>query len=154
MRRFGVIAVATVLFAAGAHAQGNPDINGPRTDTEQGASGYIKGNRSGETIGGIGLSREQDIRRTSSGQIALSQGAHAALRSAAESGELHRTDGVAFTVAVGAAVPQQAGARDLPPALHNDVPSGNQLSYVLVSDRLILVDKRTERIVAIVPGMG
>lgn len=154
MRCFGLIAAASVLLATGAFAQGQPDINGPRTDQQQGTSGYIKGNQQGETIGGAGLSRQEDIRRTSSGEIALSQGAHAALRSAAASGELHRTDRVAFTVAVGAAVPQQAGARDLPPALHKDVPSGNQLSYVLVSDSLILVDKRTERIVAIVPGMG
>jgi len=151
-----IIALVTACFAVTAHAQNSPDINGSRTDKSQGASGYIRGQqgRNSETIGGRGISRQEDIRRTSSGDIRLAPEVVSALQTAARNGSLERTQDVRFTVAVGAAVPQQAGARPLPEALKQKVPSGNGMNYILAADRLILVDGRTQRIVAIVPGMG
>lgn len=151
-----IIALAITVLAATAHAQGSAESNNPRTQQEQGASGYIKGDggSSSETIGGRGLSRQEDIRRTSSGDIRLSPEVEAALKSAAASGELERSTPPLFTVAIGAAVPQQAGARELPATLKQQVPTGEAMNYILADDRLILIDGRTQRIVAIVPGMS
>lgn len=145
----------SLLAVTAAHAQ-DGDINGPRTDQKQGISSYIKGHegRDSTTIGGVGVSKKQDIRRTSSGNLNLSDEKLAALKAAAKRAGLQRTPSVSFTVAVGAAVPKQAGAHDLPPSLEAIVPSGNTMTYVLAQNRLILIDKSTQRIVAIVPGVG
>lgn len=148
---------ALLIMAFPAQAENaNQGINGPRTDQERGGSAYIQGNegRGGTTLRGNGVSRTEDIRRTSSGKVVLSPAQVKKLRDAAKDNDLHRTDSVSFTVSVGAAVPAQSGAEDLPSSLQSAIPSGKMMRYVLVQDRLILIDKRTQRIVAIVPGIG
>jgi hypothetical protein len=145
-----------LLMAMTAAQAQSGGVNGPRTDQKQGTSSYISGNdgRGGTTIGGVGISRQQDIRRTSSGTLHFSPQKIAALKTAAKKANLQRRQSVAFTVAVGAAVPRQADAHDLPPSLQAILPSGNTMNYILVQRQLILVDKNTARIVAIIPNIG
>ena len=65
------IALAITALAATAHAQGTAESNNPRTQQEQGASGYIKGDggSSSETIGGRGLKEGSlEVRDRASGE--------------------------------------------------------------------------------------
>ena len=81
-----------LLVAATAAEAQSSDVNGVRTDQKQGTSAYIKGNegRSGTTIGGIGISEKQDIRRTSSGKLNFSRQKLAALKAAAQKAGLQK----------------------------------------------------------------
>ncbi|MGH6789022.1 MAG: DUF1236 domain-containing protein [Pseudolabrys sp.] len=136
-----------------SHAQ--PQPNGERTNQQQGQSSQIQQNTSRPSgLKPSGNSRVEDIRRTASGDLTLTREQRTRIRDAVTQSHLDRQQSVGFTIAVGAAVPQQAKARDLPPAVAKAVPSKHRLQYVLVRDQLILVDKQTRRIVAIVPGMA
>jgi hypothetical protein len=134
-------------------AQSRP--NGERTNQQQGQSSQIQQNTSHPSgLKPSGNSRLEDIRRTASGDLTLTDDQRARIRDAVAHAHLHRQNDVGFTITVGAAVPQQAQARDLPPKVAKAVPAKHRLQYVLVRDQLVLLDKQTRRIVAIVPGMG
>lgn len=154
-----MMAAALALpLAAGAqqdnsiHGNG---INGERSSQSQGQSSAVhKGPTGSNGLGQTGTDRQEDIRRTATGELSLSQDQVAGIRTAVNKAHLKRQDHVSFTIAVGAAVPQQAHARDLPKAVSKVLPVEHKLQYVLVRDRLILLDKDTRRIVAIVPGVA
>ncbi|HEX5509869.1 MAG TPA: DUF1236 domain-containing protein [Pseudolabrys sp.] len=152
------ILVAAALATIGATAiQMSPakaQINGERSNQRQGESSEVQPNAHHPGLPTNGNSRMEEIRRTSSGELTLSGTQRNRIKEAVEKSNLKRQSSVGFTISVGAAVPQQAGARDLPPAVAKAVPSKHPLQYVLVRDQLILLDKRTHRIVAILPGMA
>ncbi|MGH6664917.1 MAG: DUF1236 domain-containing protein [Pseudolabrys sp.] len=151
MRKTQAIAAAVLVAAASAaaNAQGT---NGERTDQQKGESSYIQGTQS--SLGQNGISRTGDIRRTATGKLQFTPQQVAQIRDAVGRAKLKREDHVAFTIAVGATVPKQADARDLPRNVAKAVPSSTPMRYVLARDQLVLIDKRTQRIVAIIPGMG
>lgn len=149
----GLCAAAQISWAQVSSAQGNP--NGERTNQREGQSSDIQQNTTHpQGLPAGGNSRLEDTRRTSSGELTLNGDQRTQLKNAVKHAKLKRQENVGFTIAVGAAVPQQANTRDLPPAIAKTVPSKHSLQYVLVRDQLILVDKETRRIVAIVPGMA
>lgn len=154
LRRFA-LAAALVLAAAPAVAQNGNDINGAPPDQTRGQSGALKpGYAEKSGLGQTGVSRAEDVRRTATGELFFSQKELKAIRQAAAKAELKRQRFVKFTVTIGAAVPDQAGARPVPPPLAKVVPSKAPLRYVLVQHRLILIDARSGRIVAIIPNVG
>jgi hypothetical protein len=151
-RKTQVITAALLLAAVSTAANAQGGTNGERTDQRKGESSYIQGTKGG--LGQNGISRTDDIRRTASGNLQFTPQQVAQIRNAVGQAKLKRDDHVAFTIAVGAVVPKQAEARDLPRKVAKAVPSSTPLRYVLARDQLVLIDKLTQRIVAIIPGMG
>lgn len=150
-RTIPAVALSAALVVTGAaYAQ---NINGERTDQQKGESGYLQQNQT-NGLGQTGISRKGDIRRTATGKLDFTPAQVTAIREAAAKVKLSKQDSVGFTIAVGAAVPQQAGARALPQSVAKAVPTTTPLNYVLAGDQLILVDRRTARIVAIVPDVS
>lgn len=61
---------------------------------------------------------------------------------------------VDFSVAIGAAVPQQVELQKLPPQISSVIGGYQGDDYVRVGDQLVIVDPSARRVVAIVPGIG
>ena len=59
-----------------------------------------------------------------------------------------------FSVAIGAAVPQQVALQKLPPQISSVLGGYQGDDYVLVGDQLVIVDPGARRVVAIVPNIG
>lgn len=59
-----------------------------------------------------------------------------------------------FSVAIGAAVPQQVELQKLPSEVSSLIGGYQGDDYVLVGDQLIIVDPSARRVVAIVPNIG
>lgn len=64
---------------------------------------------------------------------------------------LHNAD---FSVAIGAAVPQQVELQKLPPQISSVIGGYQGDDYVIVGDQLVIVDPSARRVVAIVPNIG
>jgi hypothetical protein len=145
---------AATLIATSAFAQNReqPGPDGERTIQQQGESSVLKGDTTG--LGPKGNEKTEDIRRTSTGDLHFSSEQLQQIRDAVKQAKLERSGQVAFSVSVGASVPRQAGARDLPSEVAKAVSSQSPLRYVLLGDQLVLIDRDTDRIVAIIPGMG
>jgi hypothetical protein len=153
MRVTAWLATVTLLCASTAAIAQDNRLNGPRSDQQRGESSYIQQNET-SGLGKNGQSRTEDIRRTATGDIKFTPQQIEQLHKAVQAAKLERRDSVIFTVAIGAAVPAQAGAKDLPPAVAKTLPTKTPMRYVLAQDRLILIDKKSGRIVGIVPGMS
>jgi hypothetical protein len=65
-----------------------------------------------------------------------------------------RSQSVDFSVAIGAAVPQQVKLQKLPSQISSVIGGYQGDDYLLVGDQLIIVDPSARRVVAIVPGIG
>ncbi len=65
-----------------------------------------------------------------------------------------RADNVNFTLAIGAAVPQDVQLQKLPPQVSSALGGYNADQYVIVGNQLVIVDPNARRVVAIVPGIG
>jgi hypothetical protein len=147
---------AALMLAVPAAAQNNNSQNSPngeRTDQTGGAAGAVQG-RPTTGLGSTYISHEDDIRRTATGKLHMSHEQLAALRTAVSKANLKKQDHVGFTIAVGAAVPEQAKAAPLPDLVAKTVPITTPLNYVYTGGQLILIDRRTGRIVAVVPQVG
>lgn len=66
-------------------------------------------------------------------------------------GRLQRAN---FSVAIGAAVPQQVDLQKLPSEVSSLIGGYQNDDYVLVGDQLVIVDPSARRVVAIVPNIG
>lgn len=62
-----------------------------------------------------------------------------------------KVNSVNFTMTVGAAVPTSTQLHDIPPNLGQSLHSFQGDQYIMVGNQFIVVEKRTRRIVAIVP---
>ena len=65
-----------------------------------------------------------------------------------------RLQSVNFSVAIGAAVPQQVDLQKLPSEVSSLIGGYQGDDYVLVGDQLVIVDPSARRVVAIVPNIG
>ncbi len=65
-----------------------------------------------------------------------------------------RANNVNFSLAIGAAVPQDVQLQNLPPQVSSALGGYNADQYVIVGDQLVIVDPNARRVVAIVPGIG
>jgi len=61
---------------------------------------------------------------------------------------------VDFSVAIGAAVPQQVELQKLPSQISSVIGGYQGDDYLLVGDQLVIIDPSARRVVAIVPGIG
>jgi hypothetical protein len=67
---------------------------------------------------------------------------------------VERLQSVGFSLAIGAAVPQQVQLQKLPPEVSSVIGGYQSDDYVLVGDQLVIVDSGARRVVAIVPNIG
>jgi Protein of unknown function (DUF1236) len=65
-----------------------------------------------------------------------------------------RTEGANFSLAVGAAVPQDVPLQKLPPEILSALGGYQGNDYVLVGDQLVIVDPTARRVVALVPQIS
>ena len=65
-----------------------------------------------------------------------------------------RRDGAEFELQIGAAVPRQTELHDLPPGVAEAMSGYWDDQYVLVRDTMVIVDRNSRRVAAIVPGAG
>ena len=68
--------------------------------------------------------------------------------------DVQRTDKVDFSLVVGAAVPHDVMLHDLPNEVADALGGFNGDQYLLVRDQLVIVDRASRRIVALVPGVA
>jgi hypothetical protein len=100
-------------------------------------------------LGGAGV-RGRELVATASGDEDLTPEQLQAVDNFAALRAKKRVEAVGFRVAIGAAVPRQVELRELPRDLARALPYwGDQ--YVLLPDRLVIVERESRRIVAIVP---
>lgn len=155
----GVIAVAVIIVAAIAWpllTAPKNSASGPRTDQSSGVStiakqtapppGAAPNATTPETVG-----RNEHIEGSGTGSVSLSTEQRQALNDFAAGHRQQKMDHADFTIAVGAAVPQQVSLTDMPTALTDKLAAYGGDQYFLVQNQLVIVEKTTRRIVAIVP---
>jgi len=153
-----VLGLLAMTAAAGAQVrpQQSPEsATGTRSNQEQGESKAI---RQGTDVDrGPGLpsdntSEEQQLRRSATGELSLSSDQRAKIRDYFARASEPREENVNLSISVGASVPRQAPTHDFPQELEQAVPAWRGTLYVRVRDQLVVIDRDTRRIVAIVPG--
>jgi Protein of unknown function (DUF1236) len=65
-----------------------------------------------------------------------------------------RLQSVDFSIAIGAAVPQQVELQKLPPQISSAIGGYQGDDYLIVGDQLVIVDPNARRVVAIIPNIG
>jgi hypothetical protein len=154
-----VVVVAVIVIAAIAWpllTVPNNSASGPRTDQSAGSSTVAKQTApppsaspnatTPETVG-----RSERIEATGTGNVALNADQRQALNDFAAGHAQQKMDHADFTIAVGAAVPQQVSLADMPTALTDKLAAYSGDQYFIVQNQLIIVEKSTRRIVAVVP---
>jgi hypothetical protein len=133
-----------------------------RANAQDSAAGVRSNQGSGESnVGRADPQRADDPTGGKSRQI--NQSAQAATISQAQQDQLRayfqrpgvqRAESVDFTISIGGAVPAQAQLQPLPPEVSGILQGYQGDSYALVRDQLVVVDAKTRRIVAIIPGLA
>lgn len=167
--------VAIVLFAAvliwafvtpngqqGGMSQQRPSPSpstGVLTNQSAGESEAAKGNTvtprqnsadgSGQNSSGEAAQIEQ-----SATPLKLSDEQREQIRSYFSDKTAGRLQSANFSVAIGAAVPQQVELQKLPSEVSSLIGGYQGDDYVLVGDQLVIVDPSARRVVAIVPNIG
>ncbi|NEW87472.1 DUF1236 domain-containing protein [Rhodopseudomonas sp. WA056] len=115
--------------------------------------------RSGEsTVGktdpggqpGVAGERERAI-KSSAQPLSLSDDQRSQVAAVIANSELARTDAARFELMIGALVPEQIAVSDLPPEVPEIMNGYWGAQCLVVADRLVIVDRNTRRIVALVP---
>ena len=131
---WGLVGLAVALFAGGIF------VTAPRQNSTVG-SGQ---NASGETA---------RIEQTAT-PLQLSDAQRQQIRQYFASKPGQRTQGADFSLAVGAAVPQDVPLQKLPPEILSALGGYQGNDYVLVGDQLVIVDPTARRVVALVPQIN
>lgn len=97
------------------------------------------------------VGRAQDITATASNRLDLTEAHRATIGDFAARHRQDQLENVDFTVSVGAAIPKKVQLRDFPIQLADALSSYMADQYVLLPKQLVIVEKQTRRIVAIVP---
>lgn len=98
-------------------------------------------------------SEQQQLRRSATGQVSLSPEQREKIRNYFAHSSAPREENVNLSISVGASVPRQTPTHDFPQELEQAVPAWRGTLYVRVRDQLVVIDRDTRRIVAIVPGV-
>jgi hypothetical protein len=141
---------ALMLWTATTAPMAQETLNGARSAPVPGASADIQGDAN---LGRNGIDRNDDIRRTATGELRIAPQQMDAVRRYASQLQLERQDDVNFTISVGAAAPRQSGAKQLPTAISKVLNTSSPMSYLLFRDQLVLIDEKSQRIVAVIPGI-
>ena len=104
---------------------------------------------SGQNSGGEAAQIEQ-----SATPLKLTDNKREQIRSYFAGKNVDRLQSAGFSLAIGAAVPQQVGLQKLPPEVSSVISGYQGDDYVLIGDQLVIVDPSARRVVAIVPSVG
>ncbi|MDC7788910.1 DUF1236 domain-containing protein [Rhodoplanes sp. TEM] len=135
--------------------QSTTDATGPRFGQDQGTSTVGRSPTPPDAAAAppdpIAVGRNEGISATAENQVQLTPPQQEALRSFAQAHAGQQANQVAFTVAVGVAVPRQVELQDVTPELAAAFPAHAGKQYLLMPGRLVVVEPETRRVVAILP---
>jgi Protein of unknown function (DUF1236) len=160
---FGVIALFAVIAWPLLPNSGNPRLSPPSAETGQrsnqgegeSAAGKSAGPQTDARAAPDAGTRGRDISGTASNEVKLSPEQRQAIRTHLTQGkDQPRIDRANFTLSVGAAVPREAPAREMPPELAGALPEYGDDHYLLVGEQLVIIERESRRIVAIIPTAG
>src|SRR5690348_6670565 len=144
------------FFVPGFSQPDHQQNAGIRTDQEKGVSATAQRTEplkttSPKSTDSYTVGRAEDLTAGAKPELNMNQQQAGAIQSLASSHANERVANVPFTIAVGAAVPESAKLADLPQQVAQQFPSFKNDQYLIVGNQVIIVEKQTRRIVAIVP---
>lgn len=136
--------------------------SGTGTETPQSAAGEKSNQEAGgSNTGATAPQRQEDSTGGKARAIQQSATAKAVsdtqrdgLRSYFSDHDALRTDNVNFSIAIGSAVPRDQELRPTPAEVSNIMQGYHDSDYIVVRDQLVIVDRPSRRVVAIVPGIN
>jgi Protein of unknown function (DUF1236) len=139
------------------HSPRLTNATGVRTDQPQGTSLAGKNSKpprlaARNVVNPPYIGRAHQIESTATSKLDLKPQQVKAIRSYADQERQQRLDTVNFPIAVGAAVPTSLKLHNMPPKLSDVLHAYRNDQYFLVPRQFIIVEKKTRRIVAIVPA--
>src|SRR5215218_9682430 len=158
-RIFSMAIFALLATVAVAPAQTCPQpesATGAKTNQEQGESKAIHQGMDvdrGPGLPGNDTSETEQLRRSSAGNLSLSEAQRDKIKGYFSRSSIPREESVNFSLSVGASVPRQAPTHDFPQDLEETLPAYRGTLYVRARDQLVIIDRDTRRIVAIIPGV-
>jgi len=154
MAIFGLLATVAV---APAQTRPQPEsATGAKTNQEQGESKAIHQGMDvdrGPGLPGNDTSETEQLRRSSAGNLSLSEAQRDKIKGYFSRSSIPREESVNLSLSVGASVPRQAPTHDFPQDLEEALPAYRGTLYVRARDQLVIIDRDTRRIVAIIPGV-
>ena len=146
------------FFVPGFSQSGKPNVaaNGPLSNETQGMSVTAQMTKPDPTItprstDSTAVARNEKITASATSQVNLTPDQIGAVKSYVTQHGNQQRETVNFTLTVGAAVPAGTRLNDIPPQLAKSLPSFKDDQYIVVGDQFVVVEKKTRRIVAIVP---
>lgn len=145
------------FFVPGFSQPSHQQNAGVRTDQEKGASVTAQRTEplnvtSPKSTDSYTVGRAEDVTAGAKPDLNMNQQQVSAIQSLASSHANERVANVPFSIAVGAAVPEGTRLADLPQQVAQQFPSFKNDQYLIVGDQVLIVEKQTRRIVAIVPA--
>ncbi|WP_170146046.1 DUF1236 domain-containing protein [Rhodoplanes elegans] len=135
--------------------QSSRDATGPRFNQDAGTSTVGRSPAPPDAAAAppddIAVGRNQGISATAQNRVDVTPEQQQALQTFAQANAGQRVDQVAFTVAVGVAVPRQVGLQDMTAELAAAFPEYRDAQYLLMPGKVVVVERETRRVVAILP---
>jgi Protein of unknown function (DUF1236) len=160
MKRASVWVILTLVFVvAGLYAatrdwrgeRVQPDQQGVQSDQRAGESAAGKNAAASDTSPAEGARERQIKGSAQSGELTAEQ--REKIRSYVSSHREGRLEQADFTLMVGSGVPQQIPLADLPVELSDALGGYTGNKYVVVRDKMAIVDPEVRRIVAVIPDV-
>jgi hypothetical protein len=156
MAIFGLFATVAVAGAQTRPQQTPESATGAKTNQEQGESKAIHQGMDvdrGPGLPGNNTSETEQLRRSSTGNLSLSEAQREKIKGYFARSSIPREESVNLSLSVGASVPRQAPTHDFPQDLEQALPAYRGTLYVRARDQLVIIDRDTRRIIAIIPGV-
>jgi len=134
-------ATGTETTQSAAGEKSNQEVGGSNTgaaatnQAEDSTGGKARAIQQSATVAAVGDSQRDALRRYFAGQDAL------------------RVDSVNFSIAIGSAIPREQELRPTPAEVSDIMQGYKDSDYIVVRDQLVIVDRASRRVVAIVPGV-
>jgi hypothetical protein len=160
MKRASIWVILAIVFVAGGLYAATRDWRGVRVQPDQ--QNVQSDQRAGESAAGKNATasdtspaegaRERQI-KGSSQPLELTNVQREKIRSHVSSHREGRLEQADFTLMVGSAVPQQIPLADLPVELSDALGGYTGNKYVVVRDKMAIIDPEVRRIVAVIPDV-
>jgi hypothetical protein len=160
MKRASVWIILTVIIVAGGIFAASRDWRSVRVQPDQ--QGVQADQRAGESRAGRNTTstdaapaegaRERQI-KGSAQPLQLTDEQRDKIRSYVASHQEGRVENVDITLMVGSAVPQQTPLADLPVELADALRGYTGDKYIVVRDKMAIIDPEVRRIVAVIPDV-
>lgn len=149
--------IGALIFVGGFTAlyyrqQPTDHVNGMRSRQEAGES--IAGKNDTSPANPKDPGRAQAIEQTATSQVALTAEQKQRLSDLLKGQQQAQRDSANFTLSIGSTVPRQTELSDLPDAAADVLHGYNGDKYLIVGDQLVIVDRETNRIVALIPNIA